>query len=273
MRTFFRVLLSNFIFLLLIILAFSFCLEEVVFYTIYDSFFKEAIREQVTSIIRYNDLDIDSALLMKMEQMIENSPEVKETSMKYLDYIVEKIVSGDTDYSIEFGNTIENLIEQNEDKLLEYGIQSEQINQIKEAIRAENEFFITSEFTTNQMLTHLTEEQTKAIQIYDILRSDTFRYGVIGLFFLSSIFIIVLSFRKKTYFQQLGGTFILAGILIEFFTSYGLPFLFEYFLGYNLSIHTSLLKKVGFIYIGIGLLFLFVSILFKNVRKRANKEH
>ena len=43
----------------------------------------------------------------------------------------------------------------------------EQINQIKEAIRAENEFFITSEFTTNQMLTHLTEEQTKAIQIYE----------------------------------------------------------------------------------------------------------
>lgn len=218
MKHFFTGILTLIIAILVCLLCVSFCIKDIIVNTLSKEVVESEVTNQVTQAIKdvYEDVDYDT--LEKIETSIANSDELTNITRKYFDNIVDSIVN---DKDINVPNTKDDvifLINQNEDILKENGIEftSKQKDEIANELTNDGKLDKVYKNFSSSIKEDMSNSEKTAVKFYDNLSKPIFRWIIIGLILILTIFIALI---KKTYYRwsyNLSVAFFLAAITLSF---------------------------------------------------------
>ena len=137
MKKFLCILISDIVAIMLVLLAINLTIKDILVDTISEIIIKREISDMVTDIIYRECPDINSVDIMKIDEVIQNSSEVKDITDKYFSNIMGAINENDDDY-LDIDDELENLIENNRDKLEDFGLSDDKIDKISKDISSSN---------------------------------------------------------------------------------------------------------------------------------------
>ena len=253
------IILSIVIFILLLILSINLSIEDIVVDTISDSMVSDKISDVVTDIIYEKNPDIDVEDMEKIEKLVENSEDVIDIAGSFFNAIIGDI-NDNSEKTIDISEELYDLIEDNKDKLEKYGINSEDIDDIKEKLVDNNNINDVYEVVEDGVSNHLTSDQRIVISIYNILSSNELRYGLIIGIIVNLIIIILLSGYKVIIYS--GVSALVSGISVKV-GIIGIIHLIAWnvtnkVLGRTSDINVSALSNIGWFYIIFGIILIII---------------
>ena len=269
MRKIFNVLIGFFLILLLVVLGIHFSIRKMVIDTLNDNLVTDEVSSVVLDVIidEYPDIDVED--LSKIESIIEGSEEVRDIGSKYFDSVMDSISSSDVVIP-SISSNLDELIENHRKELEEVGIDSSDIEIIKEKLRVDDTIDQVYENVVEDVMKNLTDEQKEVVSFYRIFTSDGVRYGLLIGGFLLIVFVFLINKSLKGGFLVCGISFLVSG-LFEFLLIGSIRFLSSSVtnavLGRVGDISIDSLRCVGIIYLIMGILFFVLSILFRNFKR------
>lgn len=267
MRKFFSVCFSFMIFTLLIFLSINLTIERIIVDTISDSIVKKEVSNVITDVIygMYPDISIDN--LVKIENMINDSKEVRKITEKYFENIMESVNDSDSEYP-DISDNLEDIVLNNRSEFIKYGVSSEDIDKIVYSLDDDsiNQVY---KVVNDSLIGNLTDEQRLVIGIYNILSSDSLKYSlIIGIVVLICI-ICLINWNLYSWLVYMGSSGLISGLIIKFVIIEGINMVSwdvtNKVLGRTSDINVDMLNNISIIYMLIGLLLIVVYSILKRV--------
>lgn len=267
MRKFFSVCFSFMIFTLLIFLSINLTIERIIVDTISDSIVKKEVSNVITDVIyeMYPDISIDN--LGKIENMINDSKEVRKITEKYFENIMESVNDSDSEYP-DISDNLEDIVLNNRSEFIKYGVSSEDIDKIVYSLDDDsiNQVY---KVVNDSLIGNLTDEQRLVIGIYNILSSDSLKYSlIIGIVVLICI-ICLINWNLYSWLVYMGSSGLISGLIIKFVIIEGINMVSwdvtNKVLGRTSDINVDMLNNISIIYMLIGLLLIVVYSILKRV--------
>lgn len=271
MKKFLCILINDIVAIMLVLLAINLTIKDILVDTISEIIIKREISDMVTDIIYRECPDINSVDIMKIDEVIQNSSEVKDITDKYFSNIMGAINENDDDY-LDIDDELENLIENNRDKLEDFGLSDDKIDKISKDISSSNRVSETYEIVKDNVRYNLTDEQKRIVNIYNILNSNSLRYGLIIGIVLGIIIIGGLSLKKFSFIIYTGISSFIAGLFVRF----GVINIIKMFawevtnkvLGRTSDIYLDSLCNISRCYIVIGVLLIIIYLILRKISNR-----
>ena len=267
MRKFFSVCFSFMIFTLLIFLSINLTIEIIIVDTISDSIVKKEVSNVITDVIygMYPDISIDN--LGKIENMKNDSKEVRKITEKYFENIMESVNDSDSEYP-DISDNLEDIVLNNRSEFIKYGVSSEDIDKIVYSLDDDsiNQVY---KVVNDSLIGNLTDEQRLVIGIYNILSSDSLKYSlIIGIVVLICI-ICLINWNLYSWLVYMGSSGLISGLIIKFVIIEGINMVSwdvtNKVLGRTSDINVDMLNNISIIYMLIGLLLIVVYSILKRV--------
>lgn len=271
MRKFLSFIFSMIIFILLVVLSINLSVKKLAIDTISDNMVKGEVSDFIIDIIYQEYPNIDSDKLGKIDNFIRESDEIDNITSKYIDGIISSIGSGNS-FTPDIDDNLYNLIENNRDKLEECGISNDEIDKLSKEILDNNKIKDIYKVVNNSVGRSLTSEQKLVVGVYNVIVSNNLRYGLIVGIIICVIFLILLSKIKYNCFLKVGISSLIAGLFVKF----GIVGIINVIawevtnnvLGRTSDINTGFLNKIGYTYIVVGIISIFLYLIWSNIEKK-----
>lgn len=268
MRRFFSVLVSFILFIVLLFLVINFSIESIVVDTLSDSLVKREVSDVVTDVIykMYPDISVDN--LGKINDMVENSEEVKEITEKYFSNIMDSINEGNYEYP-DITDELDSLILNNRSNLIEYGVDSDDIDRIVSELDNNDSINQVYQAVNDNLVGNLTEEQKLVVDIYNMLSSDDLRYGlIIGIVVMIGVLCLI-NWNLYSWLIYAGISSLVAGLVTKVVIIEGINMVAwdvtNKILGRTSDINVEVLNNLSMIYMLVGAILIGVYIIIRKL--------
>ena len=200
MKRFLCFLLTMILFILIVILSFSFSLKEVVINTLSEEVVENKIANETIDTLKDVYSNLDLKVLDKLEENIKNSDFIYDITSKYLDNISNNILSDEEVKNIDINSYIGKILDENKDILEENDISvtEENINRIKEELENNDKLDKIYKNVVSKLKNNITDEEKDFIKTYNKISTLQFRITIISLIIIT---VLLLAFIKKTYYK------------------------------------------------------------------------
>lgn len=218
MKRFLIILFSFLISFLICVLCISFFAKKIVISTLSKEVVKKEVSSSVIDTIKdyYDDVSYDT--LEKIETRVGNSEEIDIITEKYFDNVVDTIINQKEVVVPRTKEEIMSIISANEKFLNENNIYISEIEKEKivDSLTEDGRIDRIYENVVNKVKSNLSNDEIKVIKIYDGITTSSFRWIIVGVIIILTLFIAML---KKSYYRwtyNLAISFFLSGILLSF---------------------------------------------------------
>lgn len=218
MKRFLIILFSFLISFLICVLCISFFAKKIVISTLSKEVVKKEVSSSVIDTIKdyYDDVSYDT--LEKIETRVGNSEEIDIITEKYFDNVVDTIINQKEVVVPRTKEEIMSIISANEKFLNENNIYISEIEKEKivDSLTEDGKIDRIYENVVNKVKSNLSNDEIKVIKIYDGITTSSFRWIIVGVIIILTLFIAML---KKSYYRwtyNLAISFFLSGILLSF---------------------------------------------------------
>ncbi len=253
MKKIFNFLITIFILVLISLLCISFSAKEIIVNTLSEGIVKKEISSKVVDYVKEYYDDIDYETLEKLETGIANNDNINKITEKYFNNITG-VITNDSEVRLpDTKEEILDLINQNEYILEENNIEitNEEKNQIADKLTSDGKLDKIYENVVTEIKNDLSNEEKIAIDLYNKITSDTFRWFAISIII---ILVLLIALIKKSVYKwtyNLAISFALSGVLITFL----IPFIIDIIssdlssgiLSSPLDININLLTNLGYV--------------------------
>lgn len=200
MKKFIHFLITIVISVLIIVLCFSFTLNEVVVNTLSKEVVSSKISDEVIDQLEDELNDINYEVSDELKESISNSSVITEITEKYLDGIVSAIINDD---DVSLPNTQEDIlkiINENESILKENGINlnDEQKQTIASKLSQDERVSAVYESAVQSIKSELSSSEVTLINAYDSVTKPMFRWIIATVII---ILILILAVSKSTFYR------------------------------------------------------------------------
>lgn len=260
------------IFITILIFVFSIVsnLEKTVMNTV-DNILAEELTNTLVDVVQKNSNISKETIEKKMAKVLEETEGVENIINSYIEKIID-MAKGKEIEEINVTKEIESILTQSESILKEYDITITE-EQKKELFAKIEEYNINKELNDSlkELQNAIPSEVKTSLEIYEFVRSTTFKMILIGGILL---FLIFIAFLKKSYYKwltNLGFSLIANGLLLVL----GVSFTWEYIKSMTTKIEYFSFKdftNFGYSLLGLGclciLIYIVVSIILKKKKEK-----
>lgn len=266
MKAFLKVLLTVWLFILLVVFGIVINVKSVLVNTT-DVIIKKEIKENVVTIVEKLDEEVPKDVITKIEKRIDENQELKKIMDNYYDQIIKAFGNNGT-IQIDVEKELEVLINNSEDILKEYNIViTEETKQEMLTTVSSNEINEIVNDSISEAKANMSDDVKTVLDIYVFATSLTFKMILVGLMLVT---IVLIAFLKKSYFKWLSNFGISATLSGMIFATV-LSTLVNVFLKgiieeNNMVIDLISFHTYGYVLIGIGILSIILNIVISKLR-------
>lgn len=279
MKRFLIILFSFLISFLICVLCISFFAKKIVISTLSKEVVKKEVSSSVIDTIKdyYDDVSYDT--LEKIETRVGNSEEIDIITEKYFDNVVDTIINQKEVVVPRTKEEIMSIISANEKFLNENNIYISEIEKEKivDSLTEDGKIDRIYKNVVNKVKSNLSNDEIKVIKIYDGITTSSFRWIIVGVIIILTLFIAML---KKSYYRwtyNLAISFFLSGILLSFIapliSEMVLVPLCQNLIGRTAEINLNSLINFGYLCFCFSAVFIIIYIIGNKISGYYEKKH